>query len=146
LFERHVGQAITRLESVFQFQPATYDEQSFVHSDGCDWAAVVYLNKDRDGEPGTRFYRHRETGMAVHTGEPGTVWPHLRDGGKLDMWEVTLTVPMRFNRLVLYNANMFHRNACAWGSSVHDSRLVQSIFIATGAIDAAVEDAKTLQP
>jgi len=132
VFERYVGKPILRLESVFQIQPQAYEAQSYVHSDLCDWAAVLYLNKDHDGEPGTRFYRHRETGYDRFGLQPGgTPSPHVRDGHDLDKWDVTMTVPIRFNRLVLYNAGLFHRNASAWGTNASDARLVQSFFVAT---------------
>ena len=43
-------------------------------------------------------------------------------------WITTLTVPMRYNRLIMYNARQFHRNASAFGSSKKDARLVQGLF------------------
>ena len=145
IFERYVGKPVLRLESVFQIQPESYEKHSFVHGDLCDWAAVLYLNKGHDGTPGTSFYRHKETGMdklvlgtemmflAIEKGvQPqAIVAPSAQDRFDLDKWDVTLTVPVQFNRLVLYNAKLFHRNASAWGTCVHDSRLVQSFFIST---------------
>jgi hypothetical protein len=98
----------------------------------CDWAAVLYLNKGHDGEPGTRFYRHRPTGLdRLGRGIVVDGPPPFRDRFDADKWDVTLTVPMQYNRLVLYNAKLFHRNASAWGTNVHDARLVQSFFIST---------------
>lgn len=145
IFERYVGMPVLRVESVFQIQPESYEKHSFVHGDLCDWAAVLYLNKGHDGTPGTSFYRHKETGMdkltlgvemmflAIERGvQPqAIVAPPARDRFDLDKWDVTLTVPIQFNRLVLYNAKLFHRNASAWGTHIHDSRLVQSFFIST---------------
>ena len=61
----------------------------------------------------------------------GTVSPHLQDGKDLDQWDVTLTVPIRFNRLALYNASLYHRNATTWGRDAQDARLVQSFFFST---------------
>lgn len=145
ILERYIGEPVLRVESVFQIQSDSYEKHSFVHGDLCDWAAVLYLNKGHDGTPGTSFYRHKETGMdklalgaemmflAIERGvQPqAIVAPPARDRFDLDKWDVTLTVPIQFNRLVLYNAKLFHRNASAWGTCVRDSRLVQGFFIST---------------
>jgi hypothetical protein len=145
IFGRYIGAPVLSVESVFQIQSDSYEKHSFVHGDLCDWAAVLYLNKGRDGTPGTSFYRHKETGMdkltlgaemmflAIERGvQPqAIVAPPARDRFDLDKWDVTLTVPIQFNRLVLYNAKLFHRNASAWGTCVRDSRLVQGFFIST---------------
>ena len=137
VFERYVAAPILRLESVFQIQPESYEKDSFVHRDFCDWAAVLYLNKGHDGEPGTRFYRHRETGLdRLGRDQPREDGP-VFDRFELEKWDVMLTVPIQFNRLVLYDAKLFHRNASAWGTTVRDARLVQSFFIATTAEEAA---------
>lgn len=131
-FEEFIGKPVTRLASVFQLQPAAYEARCFVHVDLADWAAVLYLNRDHAGEPGTRFYRHRATGLARFRPRPGgPLSPHVEDGADPARWDVTLTVPIRFNRLVLYEAALFHRNASAWGTDARDARLVQSFFMLT---------------
>lgn len=144
-FERFVGKSILKMECLFQIQPAEYESQSFIHGDLCDWAAVLYLNKGRDGTPGTSFYRHKETGLekltlgvemmfaAIERGlQPNDIIaPAARDRFDPEKWDVTLTVPIQYNRLVLYNAKLFHRNASAWGANIQDARLVQSFFIFT---------------
>ena len=144
-FERFVGKPILQMQSVFQIQPAEFEERSFVHGDLCDWAAVLYLNKGYDGRPGTSFYRHKGTGIekltlgvemmftAIEKGiKPDEVIaPAARDRFDLEKWDITLTVPIQYNRLVLYNAKLFHRNASAWGTNIRDARLVQSFFIFT---------------
>jgi hypothetical protein len=148
--ERFVGKPILKMESLFQIQPEGYDKDSFIHGDLCDWAAVLYLNKDRDGTPGTSFFRHKETGMdrvtlgielmfqAIERGvQPDVIaGPATRDRFDMDKWDVTLTVPVQYNRLVLYNAKLFHRNASAWGTDVTDARLVQGLFLYTEPMDA----------
>lgn len=145
VLERFVGKPILSMQSVFQIQPEGYEKHSFVHGDLCDWAGVLYLNKGSDGIPGTSFYRHKETGMekltlgvemmfqAIEKGvSPNDLLaPTVRDRFDLDKWDVTLTVPVQYNRLILYNAKLFHRNASAWGRGIHDARLVQCFFLFT---------------
>ncbi len=160
VLERFVGRPIVAVHTRFQIQPAAYEPSSFIHADLCDWAAVLYLTPGHDGIPGTNFYRHRETGRDRALGRQELMFEAaLRrlesmlevaegadrfeqlvgrfrsDRSDLNQWEVTLTVPYRYNRLLLYDARLFHRNASAWGHDQTDSRMVQSF-----GIDAAPDD------
>lgn len=145
-FERTIGKRPRTVDTTFQYQASVNRDQLFVHGDRADWAGIVYLNPDQDGRPGTSFYRHRETGLyrapdlfelivcSRRTGKsPAQVIHTFQDDRfDLDRWEHLLTVPIRYNRLVVYDATRFHRNASAWGETVEDSRLVQGFFIRTG--------------
>ncbi len=159
VLERFIGRPIVAVHTRFQIQPAAYETSSFIHADLCDWAAVLYLTPGHDGIPGTNFYRHRETGrerafrrqelmleaalrrlelMEVAEGPnrfEQLVGRFRSDRSDLNQWQVTLTVPYRYNRLLLYDARLFHRNASAWGHDQTDSRMVQSF-----GIDAAPDD------
>jgi hypothetical protein len=97
----------------------------------CEWAGVLYLNRDHQGEPGTCFYEHIQTGALRFGGEHSKDWPFIRDSENLAKWELRETVNIRFNRLVLYDATQFHRNASTWGTQLADSRLVQGFFFST---------------
>jgi hypothetical protein len=144
-FERYIDKPILRLEFLFQFQPKEYEAKSFIHGDLCDWAAVLYLNKDCDGKPGTAFYRHKKTGLNTlpmgaelmfaaieQKVQPDNILEPLNgDRFDPDKWDTRLVIPIRYNRLVLYNAKLFHRNASAWGETAENSRLVQGFFIHT---------------
>jgi hypothetical protein len=154
LLERFIGGPIAAVHAWFQIQPAAYEASSFVHADLCDWAAVLYLTPGHDGVPGTNFYRHRETGRvralrrqewmyeaalrrleAVFGAADGVdrfeqLDRRLRsERSDLDRWEIALAVPYRYNRLLLYDARLFHRNASTWGHDRSDSRMVQSFGI-----------------
>jgi hypothetical protein len=104
------------------------------HSDGLDVAGVIYLNPPGQCRGGTAFYRHRRSGLsALPTAvEPAVAELMRREGlwtlgqfaawimsppadgprgfitGSTTDWELTALVPMRFNRLVLYNGRLFH--------------------------------------
>jgi hypothetical protein len=43
-------------------------------------------------------------------------------------WTEVACVSIRYNRLVLFKRNRFHRNASAFGSTYGDARLVQVFF------------------
>ena len=144
-FEKLIGQPIFSLESLFQYQTAENEGQSFIHGDPCNWAGVLYLSKDHDGEPGTSFYRHQATGQTqIKVGadlmfeaiekkvEPIEIVKMTGDDRmNSEKWDCRYTVPIRYNRLALYNARQFHRNGTAWGSEPANARLIQGFFIAT---------------
>jgi hypothetical protein len=108
--------------------------QRMPHADGCDVAGVVYLNPPGQCRGGTGFYRHRPSGLSALPAEigPAVVEVMRRQGlwtpgqlaawitappadgrrgfitGSTAEWELTALVPMRFNRLVLYDGRRFH--------------------------------------
>jgi hypothetical protein len=47
-------------------------------------------------------------------------------------WELTMTVPMRFNRLVLLQPHYWHTSGPGFGNSVENGRLVYLMFFKVG--------------
>ena len=47
-------------------------------------------------------------------------------------WAKVMTVPMRFNRLILFSPWMFHNSGEAFGKTPKDGRLVNLMFFAKG--------------
>ena len=59
--------------------------------------------------------------------------PHdiiVKEGHDRSKWERTMTVPMRFNRLVLLQPHYWHTSGAGFGNSVEDGRLVYLMFFA----------------
>ena len=116
----------------FQFLPKSAAPFSRIHADGrLGWAGVLYLNPDRDGTPGTSFHHHIKLGCSAL---PTTrtridfakrIW---NDGAHIARWTEVACVSIRYNRLVLFKRNRFHRNASAFGSTYGDARLAQVFF------------------
>lgn len=112
-----------------------------VHVDSAQWSGILYLSRDQDARGGTDFFRHKKTGLeqvpvsdaeAVRLGYPGNKAVMDRtvsaDGKKRSAWEKTMTVPMRFNRLVLLRPWLFHSSGPGFGSSPVDGRLIYVMF------------------
>ena len=104
------------------------------HVDATDVAGVLYLNPPEQCRGGTAFYRHRASGLeAMPSRAEGRVVELMRDRGLWTLgqlaqwlmtppadeasgfltrstpdWELMSLVPMRFNRLVLYEGALFH--------------------------------------
>ena len=107
------------------------------------WAGVVYLNLPEQCRGGTLFFRHKELGSDRAPLTPAELEAHgldkvgtllARDGNDAGKWEHTMTLPMRFNRLVLYRPWLWHSAGESFGSSLEDGRLVQLMqFVPAGA-------------
>ena len=54
-----------------------------------------------------------------------------RDGRDLDKWEHLMSVPMRFNRLIIYRPRLWHSAGESFGNSPEDGRLVQVMHFRT---------------
>ena len=118
---------------------------SGVHIDPCFYSGILYLNLPEHCRGGTDFFRHKRTGLervptdtgqmlAAGYGDPNQLIEEVvnADTLKPSRWEKQLTVPMRFNRLVLFSPWMFHNSARGFGSNAGNGRLVHLMFFAAG--------------
>jgi hypothetical protein len=124
-----------------------------VHVDTSHWSGILYLSRPEDCRGGTEFFRHRATGTdggpinddeaRVHgySSAKQMIADILeRDTNNDDAWELTMRVPMRFNRLVLLRPWLWHTAGEAFGDSLQNGRLVYLMFFAS-ADQAPVYDA-----
>ncbi|HEX6217725.1 MAG TPA: DUF6445 family protein, partial [Sphingomicrobium sp.] len=112
-----------------------------VHIDPSHWSGILYLSRDEDCVGGTDFFRHIRTNTdraPVTTDELarhgyGSVDEMTRDiigkdGLDDSKWEKTMTVPMRFNRLVLLRPWLWHTAGPGFGDRPENGRLVYLMF------------------
>lgn len=119
------------------------DERGYyVHIDGdAHWSGILYLTPDEYCEGGTEFYRHREQGTdrtyitdaeaRAHGFESCSqfaIQTIQNDGNRLDKWEHLMTVPMRFNRMIIFRPWFWHTAGKSFGDSPENARLVQLFF------------------
>lgn len=105
------------------------------------WAGVVYLSKDHPKTEGTCFWRHLRTGLEV---APNTVegfakygWKNFTDlrsfleteGLDESLWEKTFSIPYKYNRLVLFRPWLLHSPGPAFGNTLENCRIVQTLFL-----------------
>lgn len=118
---------------------------SGVHIDPCFYSGILYLSLPEHCRGGTQFFRHRRTGLErVPTDLPAINAAGYADINRLieevvnqdtlkaSKWERTLTVPMRFNRLILFSPWMFHNSGAGFGTAPDNARLVHLMFFAAG--------------
>ena len=105
------------------------------------WAGVIYLSKNHPKVEGTCFWKHKRTGLEI---APNTVegfakygwsgFPDLKEfleteGLDESLWEKTLSIPYKYNRLVLFRPWLLHSPGPAFGDTLETSRVVQTIFL-----------------
>ncbi len=116
---------------------------SGVHIDPCFFSGILYLNLPEHCRGGTDFFRHKRTALdrvpmdkgqmlAAGYADPNQLIEEVvnADTLKPSKWEKQFTVPMRFNRLVLFSPWMFHNSARGFGSGPGNGRLVHLMFFA----------------
>ncbi len=112
-----------------------------VHVDNCHWSGILYLTRDQHCEGGTDFFRHKATGTdrapltksemnALGFKNAQAVWDDLiiKDTNNTEAWEKTMTIPMRYNRLILLRPYFWHAPSPGFGSSIEDGRLIYLLF------------------
>jgi hypothetical protein len=105
------------------------------------WTGVIYLSREHPEDvEGTCFWKHLRTGLEVApTTADGLArygWSSFdeldtcmeTEGRDESLWEKTLTVPYRFNRLVLFRPWQFHSHGPAFGDSLESARKVQTLY------------------
>jgi glycosyltransferase involved in cell wall biosynthesis len=132
-FEKIMGRKIKEWESHGmngKFQFCTPKDLLVYHNDSQTWAAMIYLTPNAPFSTGTSFYAHKETKIR-HIDEPGGVESsNCFSGGYFDStkFELVDTVGNIYNRLVIFDARMFHAAAGYFGQTKEDSRLFQIFF------------------
>lgn len=117
--------------------------RGMVHVDPGYWSGILYLSRPQDCRGGTDFFRHRRTNTdrrpmnqeeVTALGYPDYDASHRdiieRDGLDESAWEKTMSVPMRFNRLVLLRPWLWHTAGPGFGDSLENGRLVFLMFFA----------------
>ncbi len=112
-----------------------------VHTDPSHWSGVLYLSRPEDCRGGTDFYRHRRTNTdrrpltheeLAAMGYASSAEMHRdiieKDSNDDSQWELSMTVPMRFNRLVLLRPWLWHTAGNGFGDSLENGRLVYLMF------------------
>lgn len=119
--------------------------QAKVHVDPSHWTGILYLSQPQHCRGGTEFYRHLPTNTdrgAYNDAEAQSMgYPTakqmmaqvLEDTNDDSRWELTMRVPMRFNRLVLLRPWLWHSAGENFGTTPQDGRLIYLMFFASAA-------------
>lgn len=116
-----------------------------VHTDPSHWSGILYLSRPEECRGGTQFFRHIRTGSdraPVTAAELAAMGYASQDEAHRDIierdsldesaWELTMEVPMRFNRLLLLRPWLWHTAGPAFGDRIENARLVYLMFFQAG--------------
>lgn len=112
------------------------------------WAGVCYLSPPElytreDGtvlDAGTKFWKNREFGFEelpydieylAKLGINGydDLFKFMNtEGVDESKWIHTMSIPIKFNRLIMFRSNLWHSQGELFGTDINDSRLIQTFF------------------
>ena len=116
------------------------DAPAKIHVDPSHWSGILYLSRSQDCRGGTEFFRHLPTGTDRVPRDLESLKSHgfasydefkevsEKDAFDRSKWQVTMNVPMAFNRLVLIQPQYWHTAGPGFGETVEDGRLVYLMF------------------
>lgn len=120
---------------------ASDNQVAGVHVDPSSLSGILYLTRPEDCAGGTDFFRHirTDTDRVPMTSEKLSSVGYssyremhrdivVKDGHDRSKWEHTMTVPMRYNRLVLLQPHYWHTSGPGFGDNVENGRLVYLMF------------------
>lgn len=130
-FEEIMGIKIREWESHGmngKFQFCVPEDRLVYHYDSQTWAAMIYLTPNAPPSTGTSFYAHKNTSIRHIEDHPEA--DSCFSGGFYDStkFELVDTVGNVFNRLVIFDARLFHAASGYFGQNINDSRLFQIFF------------------
>lgn len=113
-----------------------------MHVDGANyWSGIVYLSLPEHCRGGTEFYRHKGLGsdraplydsevqqLGYDSCALFTQDLTRKDSNDPSAWEYLFTVPMRFNRCVLFRPWFWHTSGESFGDCKENARLIQLFF------------------
>ncbi len=113
-----------------------------MHVDGDSyWSGIVYLSLPEHCRGGTEFYRHKELGTdraPIYDSEVAPFGSQScarftqdlihRDSNDESKWDHVMTIPMRFNRCVLFRPWFWHTSGESFGDQGANARLIQLFF------------------
>jgi len=115
-----------------------------VHIDHSHWSGILYLSRPEDSRGGTDFFRHIPTdsdrapiyeeglgrmGFASYDEMHRAIIE--KDSLDDSKWERNMSVPMRFNRLLLLRPWLWHTAGPGFGDRLENGRLVYLMFFAS---------------
>jgi hypothetical protein len=136
----------------FRIQNSGETGKQFIHVDlpnlKTTWAGICYLSlpehyTKEDGsflDSGSKFWKHKETGLeqlpydekflaSIGLNGPQDLFKFMNtEGTDESKWINTMSVPIKFNRLILFKSNLWHSQGELFGDSMENGRLIQTFF------------------
>lgn len=119
--ESFIGSIFGKIEDIkINFQLNTSFEKSWIHKDAINTniAGVLYLTPDAPVDSGTELFNSPDNNKNLSDKE-------------FFRWKKQIKIGNKYNRLILFNSNIFHKSSNYFGTDRKNGRLVQLFFIKT---------------
>lgn len=99
-----------------------------------DISGILFLNETKKCMGGLSFWKHKKTGFFRHptvVEDPEKFYSKMNKEGLIeDLWQMIEYVPMKFNRLVLFDTALYHSRYPkeAFGNSLDSARIIKVFF------------------
>lgn len=120
------------------FQYTTQEDRSWIHADENNhWAGVLYLTPNAPLSGGTGIFKHKATNTykipRLPSGEINEPLMELiyQDSRDMTKWEMVDFIGNKYNRLVIYQGDLFHSSLDYFGTDINNGRLFQTFFFDT---------------
>lgn len=130
-FEKLIGKKIVHWPGYYNgsFQYCQQGMKSWIHRDGTQYSAIIYLSPDPPLQSGTSIYRHISSGLSRCSIQEEDM---LRDcASNYEEWEKINTYGNLYNRCVIFCGKYSHQSDEYFGNSLENSRLFQIFFFDT---------------
>jgi len=110
------------------------DKKVHVHHHDVDYIAIVYLNHPELETDGTAIMKHIETGIEYKDeqrfgSEITAEGDWQSDSYDLSKWETKMFIPMKFNRLLIFEPRYYHTETRTFGKTIEEGRCVELFHI-----------------
>ena len=129
--QRILGRPITKWMDQYNtcWQYSVEGQKQPIHHDHGLYSAVVYMTPNADISAGTGLYRHRESGVAMWDEHDKSTHPDVLNAGwDEDAWDQVAFVGNVYNRLIVFNAQHYHKGTGTFGTDKYNGRLYQTFF------------------
>jgi hypothetical protein len=129
-----------KVENLFNEVSSTNTLNTITTNIGCDWIAVVYLTLPADcvSRRGMSFYSHLKTGLdsfpdeyvrqlhGIQTDEDILSTFNIENR---EEWKEYSNVYVKYNRIVLFSADLWHSYGNGFGDKLNNSMIYQKMLI-----------------
>lgn len=128
---RILGRPITYWEKSYNtcWQYSVEGQKQPVHHDHGKYVAIVYLTPNAPVSAGTSLYQHKETGISMWDANNPDTYPNkLNTGPDESTWTQVMFFGNIYNRLIVFNAQHYHKGTGTFGSNKENGRLYCTFF------------------
>lgn len=113
---------------MFNFQYNTSEDISWIHKDPGKWSAIIFLTPDAPLSGGTGLYKFNYNDVEKQDNTNTGDCMELKYGQDERRWTLIDSIGNKFNRMVIFKSDEYHKSLDYFGSNIYDGRLMQIFF------------------